>query len=501
MSEKKIPPYLTGEDILELSRDDTVKLRGIWGRDMFYRWKRNNNDEPLRGKFVPSLLSAYFNKVHHVKTIRPINARHRGDMYRYDYDKTLYVLNAEIHFRELIKAWWRDQYDSIPKIKVWDDLAASTYIDRKDFELDSKYIPVANGIVVLKNDKNKFSLDFIEHSPDFLVSSCITTKYDPNASAPNFYKFLNEILPNQPRDQIWIQEWTGSCLYREQIFDRALVLIGKGDNGKTTLLSVIRAMLGLRNTVEMSLHSLSNNRFCVAELYHKHANIGDDLSPRDLRYIDTFLKLTGGTNQMFAERKGKDPFYLNPICKHAWPANLLPAVKYETNAFYRRWLTPQFYQVFTKDEVRKNKIMRELTTPEELSGILNWALEGLINILNNDGFTNPPTIDHNRSLWRSRSGNAVIAYIYSGGVEKGSESLYLMSDFMKDTNMFAITNEIPTMTSTRMGITLKNVFPEIFKERRTYNGEQLWFYKGIAPKGREYILDIDEEKVGEAYFA
>jgi len=479
----------TSEDFDRLGKDKLLKLFEKRKIGMFYHAVQ-------RGKvwipeFQPALLSAYFRIVYHVKTIEPSNPKYYGDMYYYDYDSETYLPNAEIFFDQLIKSWWKDKYLEIKESLVFKDLRASTYIDRRDFELDLNYIPVSNGILKLeKNDK--WTYRFIPNSPEYFVIVRISTRYDPEAKCVKFLKQLNDCLPDKRLEQTWLKQWTGDCLRRKQEFDRALIAVGDGDNGKTTIFDVIRAMLGKENTIEMSLHTLTNNRFAAADLDHKLALIGDDLSPRDLRDTSEFLKITGGSSQLRAERKNRDAYQFEPTLKCGWPANLLPHTPDESHAFMRRWLPILFDVTFTNDPNRKAQILSSLTTPEELSGVLNWALEGLLDLLNNDGYTNPPGPDANRSLWRSRSGNAVVRYLYSPDVERKPDGLYLMTQFIEDVTRYALSNNIPTMTAQKIGRTISQTFPEIFKERRKYNGKQVWFYKGIGKKGQEYLLDTED---------
>lgn len=492
MSVEPTPNY-TSEDFDKLGRTGLLELFKEYKISIFYHTE-------MVGKipvawFRPYLLSSFFRIVYHVKTIKPTNTKYFGDMYYYNYEKGTYLPNAEIFFKETIKDWWQDKYLSVKESLVYRDLRASTYMDREEFELDSNYIPVSNGIIKLEKKNSKWSFNFIKNSPEYFVTVRIPTQYVPTAKINNFQRQLDTCLPNKRLEQTWIKQWTGDCLRRKQEFDKAIMAVGDGDNGKTTIFDTIRAMLGLENTVEMSLHHLTENRFASAELANKLALIGDDLSHQDLRDTSTFKKITGGTSQLFAERKGKDPFYFEATLKCEWPANSLPNPRDESDAFMRRWIIMFFDVKFINDPNRKAQIMAGLTTPEELSGILNWALQGLMELLNNDGYTNPPTIETVRSLFRSKSGNAVVRYMYSTFVERKPDGLYLMSKYIVDVNRYALDNNIPTLTQQKIGWTLSQTFPEIMKEKHMYNGKETWFYKGMAETGTTYILDADKERV------
>ena len=68
--------------------------------------------------------------------------------------------------------------------------------------------------------------------------------------------------------------------------------------------------------------------------------------------------------------------------KLIYSANSLPSIKAEDDAFYNRWVIIPFENSFYGHE--DTNLTEKLTTPEELSGILNFALSGLIRLKKND---------------------------------------------------------------------------------------------------------------------
>lgn len=54
-------------------------------------------------------------------------------------------------------------------------------------------------------------------------------------------------------------------------------------------------------------------------------------------------------------------------------------------AYFKRWVLIPFYATFQGTEQIKD-LLSTLTTPEELSGLLNFALDGLKQLLNDGGF-------------------------------------------------------------------------------------------------------------------
>ena len=144
------------------------------------------------------------------------------------------------------------------------------------------------------------------------------------------------------------------------------------------------AFLGLENIASVALQDFKQ-RFTAADLYGKRANICDDLSDKDVEQTGMFKKLTG-ESPVRGERKYKDAFEFVNEAKMIFAANKLPRSKDNTEAYISRWIPIVFPNKF-EDGHADPHLKEKLTTPEELSGFLNWALEGLRRLRRNGGFS------------------------------------------------------------------------------------------------------------------
>jgi P4 family phage/plasmid primase-like protien len=478
-----------------MGRDKLLNLFHKTGTKIFYETKRDDEGEIIESRFIPARLSAFLRIVWHVKTIEPTNPRFAGDVYRYDFQRDVYRGNATVRFDVFTKNYWGEDYVSIPRSRVYADLMASTYIERSQFESAPEYIAVGGCMIHLKKEDGKWIIETLPNSPEYLVLSRLPVKYDSKASNDSWLKFLYQLLPDNPDAIKRLQEFTGYMLYRRWVTDWVLVLLGEGNNGKTTLISVLQELLGHENTVSRSLQDLCNGTWYIADIWQKLANIHDDLSDLGLKTTGTFKQLTGGTHLMKGERKYGDPFDFSPTCKHLFVANRLPSTPDDTEAFMRRWDPIVFNQTFTPSTIRDETLVDKLTTPEMLSGILNWALEGLIRLMNNDWKpTNRPSSEEVRALWRSRTGNAVIPYIYnSGEVEVDPKGLYLASEFIADVNKYAIANKLSFLTGKMVGVTIRDDFYGMIGYRKiNHSGRKgVLAYTGIRKKGHRLTAEDD----------
>jgi putative DNA primase/helicase len=90
-------------------------------------------------------------------------------------------------------------------------------------------------------------------------------------------------------------------------------------------------------------------------------------------------------------------------------ANELPATADNTDGFFRRWIIIPFPNTFPPGK-RDVRLLGKLTSPEELSGALNLALEGLRRLYKQGRFSVSETINDQLQDYRLRS-DPVAAFV------------------------------------------------------------------------------------------
>ena len=86
------------------------------------------------------------------------------------------------------------------------------------------------------------------------------------------------------------------------------------------------------------------------------------------------------------------------LTRARFSANQIPSTKNTTNAFFKRWDFFEFPTQFKGINCNPN-IIAEIATPEELSGFVNWSLEGLRRLLKNKKFSDLKTIEQRKEIW------------------------------------------------------------------------------------------------------
>lgn len=224
-----------------------------------------------------------------------------------------------------------------------------------------------NGVLDLDSGK------LAAHDPAFLSPVQIGASFDPAAKCPAIDRFLPSVLAD---DLVpLVHELAGYLVVPDQSLQTAVMLLGEGANGKSTLLSLITALLGAENVANVALHRLDEDRFAAAELLGRLANVFADLDARALQASSIFKAITGG-DAITGERKYHPAFSFKPYARLLYSANEPPPTPDSSDAFFRRWLILPFEQRFDGRRADRNLIDR-LTTAAELSGLLNYAIEAL----------------------------------------------------------------------------------------------------------------------------
>lgn len=280
------------------------------------------------------------------------------------------------------------------------------YIKRSNFRPPKRKINLKNGVYDLEAGELK------EHSPKYLFTHKISTRWDPTKDCPNINNFLEDIVKTEAEVKT-LREIAGYMLLPDYPIPKAFMLLGKGNNGKSRYLDLLRNLVGDKNVTEKGLQDL-DGRFGTHELQGKIGCIDDDLSSNKISEdaAGTMKKLTGGS-RIGAEVKYGGQYNFYNYAKLVFSANELPQTTDDTDGFYRRWIlvefpykfmeNPQPEQDLEKQGKPKKELMEEITSQDELEGFLWWAIEAVKDVLDNNEFTHAPTTQESREKWREHS--------------------------------------------------------------------------------------------------
>ncbi|MFP5114826.1 phage/plasmid primase, P4 family [Bacillaceae bacterium C204] len=267
-----------------------------------------------------------------------------------------------------------------------------TYMQNKKW-MTIEQINKNNDFINLQNGLLEWKTGVLHpHTPEYVSIVQLPIKYDETATCPKIDKFLSEVLPADSIPTIF--EWFGYSLIPSTDYEKSTFLTGSGANGKSVLIKLYECFIGKNNISNVPLQELEDNRFKLAQLYGKLANVFADIPSSALKKTSVFKTVTSG-DSCSAEFKGKDSFDFRPYARLLFSANEMPKSADLTDGFFRRLLVFNFPNKFGEGNLKKDpQLFNKISTETELSGLLNKALIGLQTLIKNGEFTiNESTIE------------------------------------------------------------------------------------------------------------
>jgi putative DNA primase/helicase len=282
------------------------------------------------------------------------------------------------------------------KDELFKQFMADSYLPTPKVDKKNVLINLQNGTFEITPTKRKLRefnrVDFLTHQLPF--------EYEPEATAPLFQKYLDEVLPNKDKQKVFA-EFCGYIFIKPSVLklEKMLILLGTGANGKSVFFEILNALLGSENISNYSLQSLTNDTgYQRAKIANKLVNYASEINGK--LETDVFKQMASG-EPIEARLPYGEPFILNDYAKLIFNCNELPKDVEHTNAFFRRFLIIGFD--ITIPESKQDKQLANKIIESELSGVFNWILFGLERVLKQKKFSKCLAVDNARSDYEKQS--------------------------------------------------------------------------------------------------
>lgn len=208
-----------------------------------------------------------------------------------------------------------------------------TYLDLTaphKYQADSKFIRFKNGVLDIETGQ------LVDNPNNYLILNEIPHNWNPKAKSEIVDSTFQRIAQNDEAVIANLWEMFGLALYRGHDVSRMILLQGSGANGKSTLLDMLRHMLGEDNCFSLSICDLGE-KFQLVPAMGKLALIGDDISNdyvngKACAVMKKFV--TGDTvNDQY---KGGATFQFKPYATLIYSCNEIPKFADGTYGFERR---------------------------------------------------------------------------------------------------------------------------------------------------------------------
>jgi putative DNA primase/helicase len=245
------------------------------------------------------------------------------------------------------------------------------------------------------------------HNPRLFVTNAIETDYLPDAVAPRFTQFLDELWPSDDATRGALQEFFGLVLTDETRFQKGFIIVGPARSGKGTIARTLRNLLGAKNYCGPNLAQLSKDFGLEPFIGKKIAVIPDART-------DARTNRTAITERLLSVI-GEDPQDINRKNAKFWQgilrtrvmilSNELPDFKDDTGVIATRFIILQMHWSFlgSEDHDLEKKLI------PELSGILNWAVAGWQRLVKRKKFLAPGNGELNDEL--AGIGSSIRAFV------------------------------------------------------------------------------------------
>lgn len=264
-------------------------------------------------------------------------------------------------------------------------LERQSYVSREEFNKFTGDIPVQNGLL----DLETLTLKPFNKEQSFTFK--LNATFDETKQCPKWLNFLLEILP-EDADRTLLQEIMGYTLFPGMPKHKIFWFYGNGRNGKGRVIATLEFILGSEFCANVELKEFDGeHRFAVANLYGCLINVSSEPDTKNDLETALIKKLTG-EDTLDAEVKNKQHrLKFKNIAKPFILGNNFPPVKDNSIGFWDRVEILKFPNSFIGENQKDNIEKTWLSDPNEVSGILNWMLNGLHRLSQNHDFTKSKT--------------------------------------------------------------------------------------------------------------
>ena len=227
------------------------------------------------------------------------------------------------------------------------------------------------------------TLSFKPHDPRDFITKLSPVVYDPEATCPRWNQFVDEVMQGKKEVGRYLQKAVGYSLTGDTSLECLFIMYGPTTrNGKTTTIDTILRLMGeygrsaKPDMLASNFRGPSNGAPSedVARLAGARF-VGISEMEQKLTINASLTKQLTGNNKITARYLHENSFEFDLQAKIFVDTNHLPNVNDQTLFESGRIKIIPFNRHFEEHEQDKS-LKAVLADPENLSGILNWAVEG-----------------------------------------------------------------------------------------------------------------------------
>jgi putative DNA primase/helicase len=307
--------------------------------------------------------------------------------------------NAMIYKRVVKSSYYLETKKDGPKLKPWDPTKSKitnlehamralcnlpavvepgSWIGQVDRSSMGTVVSCANGLLRVKDRR------LAAQDPDFFNFSALPFDYISQAGCPQWEAFLARTFEHDPAAILTLQEWFGYVVSGRTDLQKMFQIIGPPRSGKGTIARVLEQIVGDGNYCGPTLAGMMKDFGLASLVSTSLAIIGDArLQGRGTgEIVERLLSLSGG-DTLNIGRKYKEDWKGKVPARIMLLSNEIPNFGDSAGAIPKRWISIQTREShYGKEDITLGDKLKT-----ELSGILNWALDGLDRLTAKGDFT------------------------------------------------------------------------------------------------------------------
>lgn len=263
-------------------------------------------------------------------------------------------------------------------------------VDVKDLDKDENFLNTPSGTY----DLTKGLAGLREHNPDDLITKM--TICAPGDEGMDLWLDALQLFFCGDQELIdYVQMIIGLAAFGKVYQEHLVVAVGTGANGKSTFFNTIAKVLGTYSG-KLSAEALTvgckrNVKPEMAELKGKRLIIASE-TEEGMRLNSAVVKQLCSTDEIYAERKYRDPFKYEPSHTITLYTNHLPKVGASDDGLWRRLIVIPFNAKITGNSDIKN--YTDYLLKNAGPAIMTWIIEGAKKAYDEDFNFDRPLIVH-----------------------------------------------------------------------------------------------------------
>lgn len=299
-----------------------------------------------------------------------------------------------------------------------EDARSEMFVTQSEFDCNKHLINCYNGAFNL----NTFEL--LPHDPEQMLTKLSNIVYWPQAKAKRFESFVNEIMCGDTEKIVYLQKTLGYALTADTSYETCWFWYGSSTrNGKSTLAETYAHMLGNSSgyALAMSPETLAqkktkDSRQASGDIARLNGCrfLNASEPPKRMLFDAALLKTLLGRDTITARHLYEREFEFIPEFKLFINTNYLPVIQDDTLFSSGRINVLTFDKHFSPAE-QDPTLKQTLRTPEIVSGIFNWCLDGL-RLYRETGLDPPASVVSATASYRE--GNDKLQNFFSDCMER-----------------------------------------------------------------------------------